>query len=191
MQRLQHEKHVVAEPRGGGAEVVHLFSERDLYTCQKRPSHLSKENKTRINRALNTCQKKPTKETCTHVKKNLQNRTVHMSKRDLYTCQKETSTRIQRNLYTCQKRPVKETYWQSRRYLSLQSHICRQRPIRMSKETRTHVKRDLQKRPTDNLDVIFSCRASWRRRWGKSQMSKETCSHVKRDLQKRPTDNLR
>jgi len=100
MQRLQHEKHVVAEPRGGGAEVVHLFSERDLYTCQKRPVHMSKETITPIKRKqdtnqqspehmskktykrdLYTCQKKPTKQNCTHVKK----RPVHMSKRDLYT----------------------------------------------------------------------------------------------------------
>jgi len=98
MQRLQHEKHVVAEPRGGGAEVVHLFSERDLYTCQKRPVHMSKETITPIKRKQDTNQQSP----------------EHMSKktykRDLYTCQKETSTRIQRNLYTCQKRPVKETY---------------------------------------------------------------------------------
>jgi len=175
---------------------------RDLYTCQKRPVHMSKETITPIKRK----QRHESKEPWTHVTENLQKRPVHLSKetckRDLLTNQtlfvvaeprmpKETYTHVKRGLYTCQKRPTKETYWQSRRYLSLQSHVCRKRPIHMSKGTCTHVKRDLHRGPTDNLGVICRRRASRRRRWGKSQMSKETCTLVKRDLQKRPIDNLR
>jgi len=98
MQRLQHEKHVVAEPRGGGAEVVHLFSERDLYTCQERRVHMSKETCTHVKRDLYTCQKRPS----------------HLSKENKGTNQKSPEHMSQktykRDLYTCQKRPVKETY---------------------------------------------------------------------------------
>jgi len=45
-----------------------------------------------------TCQKRPTKETCTCVKGDLQKRRVYLSKEN-----------YKRDVYTCQKRPTKET----------------------------------------------------------------------------------
>jgi len=135
-------------------------------------------------------------------------------KRNLYTSKETSKETYKGDLYTSketyinQQWPTAETYWRSRLICRCwdMGHYVRRDPWkepyilqkRPTKET-THVKRDLQQRPTDNQDWFVGAEMG-------GIMSKETHIHekspikfksglqkrliyVKRDLQQRPTDN--
>ena len=132
---------------------------RDIYTCQKRPLHMSKET-------LNL-----SKHTYIHVQESyigwVQPCGLRRAKRDPYTCQQR---------HSFQQSPIPGEFSQMVQGL-VQPNGLQTEPVRflyMLKETIVHVKRDIG---SVSLALQFA------------DMSRENLTHVKRDhhsCQKRP-----
>jgi len=142
---------------------------RDLHTCQKRPTHRSKETFTQIKRNLNTCQKRRTKETylpfgCATHSYVRSDPCIHATWL-FHVCDVN-----QKNTWEIPlKRPTKETY---KRDLSC---LLAVRPIHSCDVTLLYVWQDLE----NTWEILF-------RTYQKKHidMSQET---YKRDVQKRRT----